>query len=136
MRSGFVGDETWLARSPKVRTPTMVAIVSVRSKCGRVVCVRASRIKRRPVVNRITVANATMNDKPATPVNSAIWISGQLPWSATPRPFQPQPEKTQPRNHSCAVHPAARRKARTRLFADFVDGDRGGGAVVRALANL
>src|SRR5882724_3120424 len=53
-------------------TLTMAAIVGVRSKCGRVVCVLASRIKRRTVVTKITLANATMNDKPATPVNSAI----------------------------------------------------------------
>src|SRR5439155_9373178 len=136
MRSGFVGGENWLARTPKARTPTMAAIVSVRSKCGRVVCVRASRIKRRPVVSRITLAKATMNDKPATPVNSAIWINGQLPCRATPRPFQPQPEKTQPRNHSCVVHPAARRTASTKLFVDFVHGDRAGADVLRAWANI
>ena len=50
----------------------MAAIVSVRSKCGRVVCVRASRTNRYAVVTKITFANTTMNDNPATPVNSAI----------------------------------------------------------------
>src|SRR5260370_19011043 len=98
----------------------MAAIVSVRSKCGRVTRVRASRMKRRTVVTAITLANATINDKPATPVNSAIWISGQLACRATPRPFQPQPEKTQPRSHSRVYHPAAIIKAHNNLLVEFV----------------
>src|SRR5690349_24785450 len=52
-------------------------IFRVRSKCGRTVRALTSRTKRRTVVTTITFANATRNDKPATPVNSAIWISGQ-----------------------------------------------------------
>src|SRR5262245_10718329 len=93
-------------------------------------------IKRRTVVTAMTFANATMNDKPATPVNSAIWINGHVPCSATPSPFQPKPEKIQPRSHSCVTHAAARRKASRKLFVDFVHGDRGEGVMLRACANI
>src|SRR5215475_13143729 len=114
----------------------MAAIVSVKSKCGRITCVRASTIRRYTVVMTITLVNATIKDNPATPVSSVIWINGHLSCSATPRQFQPNPEKTQPRNHSSVVHAAARMKASRRLLVDFVHGDCGGGDVLRACASI
>src|SRR5882672_9122675 len=84
----------------------------------------------------ITFVDATINDNAPTPVSSASCINGQLSCSATPRPFQPNPEKTQPRNHSSVVHAAARMKASRRLFVDFVHGDGAGVAVLRAWARI
>src|ERR1700730_4745185 len=43
---------------------------------------------------------------------------------AVPRVFQPQPEKTRLRSHSCATQTAARRKARRRLFVERNQGER------------
>jgi len=51
----FVGGETWVARSPKIKTPTMAAIVTVKSKCGRITRVRASTTRRYAVVMTITL---------------------------------------------------------------------------------
>src|SRR4029453_12532145 len=38
-------------------------------------------------------------------------MRGQLPWSATPSPFQPKPLNNHPRTHSCATHATAARNA-------------------------
>src|SRR6476659_7151524 len=46
------------------------------------------------------------------------------PCNALPSVFQPQPEKTTLRNHSCATHAAAARNASRRLFTELNHGER------------
>src|SRR3954447_19702981 len=62
----------------------------------------------------------------------------QFVCSATPSPFQPQPEKTQPRSHSVVVHAAATKSASVRFVVDFSQGERGRGrgAVPPAEVNI
>ena len=73
------------------------------------------------MVTAMTFAKTTTKDNPATPVNSAIWIIGQLAWRATPSPFQPNPLKSQPRIHSCTTHALADKNAVRRLLNDPIN---------------
>src|SRR5205823_13834962 len=114
-RSGFVDGRFWTLYNPNARSPTRPANVSVRSKCGRTSRVFASKYKRTGVVTAMTFANATTKDKPVTPVNSAIWISGHVLCKETPSPFQPKPPNNQPRIHSCTVHADAARNANSKF---------------------
>ena len=52
--------------------PSLGLAFDVRSKCGRIGLTCVSRTKRRTVASRMTFVNATRNEIPATPVNSAI----------------------------------------------------------------
>src|ERR1700730_2981849 len=67
----------------------------------------------------MTLLKATANERPATPVNSAIWITGQFACSAIPSPFQPNPPNNQPRIHSCVTQAQARQKATRKLVVDL-----------------
>ena len=114
-RNGFVRGRFCAVKRPKAHRPTRPDNVRVRSKWGRIFPVRASANRRSGIMTAMTFANTTANDNPVTPVNSAIWIRGQLPCSATPRPFQPKPPKSHPRIHSCATHAQAARNAISRF---------------------
>src|ERR1051326_3483689 len=46
-------------------------------------------------------------------------MSGQFTCSATPRPFQPKPLKSQPRTHSCAVHALAATNATNKFLQEL-----------------
>src|SRR5229473_1965672 len=62
---------------------------------------------------------------------------GQFACKATPRPFQPNPPKSQPRIHSCATHAEASRKASRKLFVDFCQGELGAATTgLRARASI
>src|SRR5437660_12553942 len=84
----------------------------------------------------MTLANTTMKDNPATPVNSAIWMSGQFACSATPKPFQPKPVKSHPRTHSCATQAHASKNASRKLLVDLSHGVFGTGADWRARSSI
>src|SRR5439155_22699325 len=84
----------------------------------------------------MTLANTTMKDSRPTPVNSAIWMSGQFACSATPRPFQPKPVKSHPRTHSCATQAHASKNASRKLLVDLSHGVFGTGAGWRARSSI
>ena len=71
----------------------------------------ASAMNRRTVITAMTFAKATRKERPASPVISTIWMSARFWWSATPRPFQPNPPKSQPANPLLG-HPRASREKR------------------------
>src|SRR4030095_68058 len=123
---------------PQVKTPTNPTNVSVKSKCGRIACVRVSSQIRRAVVVKMTLQTTTRKVTPATPVNSAIWISGHVACNAMPRPFQPNPEINHPRVHSNATQVAARHSARKRLYPELSHGEPadGGSGLARASISL
>src|SRR6266487_1522547 len=73
----------------------------------------------------MTLTNTITKDRPITPVNSAIWMSGHFAQSAMPSPFQPNPPKSHPRIHSCVLHAEARTKASHKLFVDLNQGEAG-----------
>src|ERR1700746_779438 len=84
----------------------------------------------------MTLANTTMKDNPLTPVNSAIWMSGQFACNATPSPFQPKPVNSHPRIHSCATQAHASKKASRKLLVDLSHGVFGIGADRRARSDI
>src|SRR5437868_11900963 len=71
----------------------------------------------------MALQKTTRKVTPATPVNSAIWISGHVPCSAMPSPFQPKPDINQPRVHSSATHAAVRQNATNKLWPELSHGE-------------